>query len=192
MSTVIVVFPPGAGGNHLRNIVVSCYDGTDQFKKIYRNQTTIAHARVGCNLHHYHLENAVAHQDQVHVVHGHFGEIMSFQNQIRGIPDKKFIILSPDTPADSAMLNLRRLAVGQTQLVDGDYFDGEQVFLYEPFMYHWYFQTPMDNIMNISISDWFTQDIDPALDKLSYFLGCNIDKEKINSVHKGWIEANNL
>jgi hypothetical protein len=134
----------------------------------------------------------LAYQDQVHVVHGHFGEIMSFQNQIRAIPDKKFIILSPDTPEDSAMLNKRRLAVGQTQLVDGDYFDGEQVFLYEPFMYHWYFQTPMDNIMNVSISDWFTQDIDSVLDKLSYFLRCTVDKDKINSIHKDWIEANNL
>ena len=192
MSTLFVVFPPGAGGNHLKNIVVSCYSGTDHFGKIYGTHLAIAHARVGCNLHHNQLENALAYQDRVHVVHGHFGEIMSFQNQIRDIPDKKFIILSPDTPEDSAMLNKRRLAVGQTQLVDGDYFDGEQVFLYEPFMYHWYFQTPMNNIMNISISDWFTTDIDPVLDKLSYFLGCTVDKEKINSIHKDWIKANNL
>jgi hypothetical protein len=59
-------------------------------------------------------------------------------------------------------------------------------------MYHWYFQTPMDHIMNISISDWFTKEIDSVLDKLSYFLKLPINKEEANANHAIWIEANKL
>jgi hypothetical protein len=50
----------------------------------------------------------------------------------------------------------------------------------------------MDHIMNISISDWFTKEIDSVLDKLSYFLKLPINKEETNVNHAIWIEANKL
>jgi hypothetical protein len=148
------------------------------------------HAGTGSNLQYHQIEDSVQHQDQIHVLHGHFGEIMSFQQQVRDIVDKKFVIISPDTVEDRKLLNNRRRKLWHTNNIDGDYFDNEQVFLYEPFMYHWYFQIPMENIMNISISNWFTKDIDPVLDKLSYFLRTPINKEQVNNVHTTWIEAN--
>lgn len=191
MATVFVVFPPGAGGNHLRNIIVSCYKETDT-SKLYSKQKTTVHSTMGSNLQDDQISNAVQHQDQMHVLHGHFGEIMSFQQQVRNIVDKKFVIISPDTVKDRRLLNNRRRALGYVNDIDGDYFDGEQVFLYEPFMYHWYFQVPMDHITNISVSEWFTKDIDSVLNKLSYALRVSINKEQINYMHTNWIEANNL
>lgn len=189
MASVFVVFPPGAGGNHLRNVIVSCYDNID-ILKLYGNYKKTVHAVIGHNLQHYQVENAAAYQDQTHVLHGHFGEVMSFQQQVRNIIDKKFVILSPDTSNDRKLLNNRRRTLGYLNNIDGDYFDSEQVFLYEPFMYHWYFQVPMDNIMNISISEWFTEDIDSVLDRLSYLLQISINKEQINKMHTSWLKAN--
>lgn len=189
MSTVFVVFPPGSGGNHLRNIIVSCYEGTN-ISKLYGTHKNTVHATIGNNLQHHQVETAVAYQDQTHVLHGHFGEIMSFQQQVRSIVDKKFVILSPDTADDRKLLNARRRMLGYLNDIDGDYFDGEQVFLYEPFMYHWYFQTPMDNIMNIPILEWFVADINSVLDRMSYFLKLPIDKEQISNLHATWVEAN--
>ena len=85
MSAVIVVFPPGGGGNHLRNIVVSCYTNSTQITKLYSNYRPKVHASTGNNLQRQQVENALVNQDQIHVLHGHFGEVMSFQNQIRNI-----------------------------------------------------------------------------------------------------------
>ena len=189
MSTVFVVFPPGGGGNHLRNIIVSCYKDTD-ISKLYKTHKNTVHAIIGRNLQYNQIEHAGRDQDQMHILHGHFGEVLSFQQQVRSIVDKKFIILSPDTPDDRKLLNARRRRLGHANVIDGDYFDSEQVFLYEPFMYHWYFQVPMDDIMNISISEWFVADIDSVLDRISYFLKLPMDKEQISNLHATWMEAN--
>jgi len=191
MSAIFIVFPPGGGGNHLRNIISSGYTTDDHLAKLYNGHKTV-HSTVGSNLQHTQIENATLHQDQVHLLHGHFGEIMSFQQQVRNIANKKFVIVSPDTIDDRKLLNIRRKTLGHCTNTDGNYFDSEQVFLYEPFMYYWYFQTPMKNIMNISILEWFTRDIDNVLDRLSYFLDLKLDKEQVNSIHLNWIKANKL
>jgi len=192
MPAIIVVFPPASGGNHLRNVVASCYVDSDQLVKLYKKFKPTVHQKIGGNLQLQAVEEAVANQDQTHILHGHFGEIISFQNQIRSITDKKFIILSPDSTEDRMLLSTRRQILKHESFPDKGYFDQEQVFLYEPFMYYWYFQTPMDHIMNISISDWFTKEIDSVLDKLSYFLKLPINKETTNVNHATWIEANKL
>lgn len=189
MASVFIVFPPGAGGNHLKNIVVSCYQNVD-ISLLYGNYKKTVHANIGLNLQYNQIENAVLHPNQVHVLHGHFGEVMSFQQQVRSLDNKKFIILSPDTPNDRQLLNARRRLLGYKDATVGDYFDGEQVFLYEPFMYHWYFQVPMENIMNISISEWFDKDINSVLDRISYFLQLPINKEQISNIHSVWVDAN--
>jgi hypothetical protein len=165
-------------------------------KQIYHKFKPTVHANLTNYQQHaverQHVETAVANQDQIHVLHGHFGVIMSFQHQLREISNKKFIILSPDTVEDRKLLNNRRQKLSKTSFTIDDYFDSEQVFLYEAFMYYWYFQTPMDHIMNISISDWFTKDIDGVLDNISYFLDLPIDKGEVNTYHTAWIKANNL
>jgi hypothetical protein len=117
---------------------------------------------------------------------------MSFQNEIRELTDKKFIILSPDSVNDRAMLNIRRrkLGSGYNNCKDGDYFDGEQVFLYESFMYHHYFGVSMENIMNIPISEWFVEDIGLVINKINYFLKINLDVVNVNKLHKTWYRNN--
>ena len=50
MATVIVVFPPGSGGNHLRNVVSSCYVDSDQIVKLYKKFKPTVHQQIGGNL----------------------------------------------------------------------------------------------------------------------------------------------
>ena len=189
MSAVIVVFPPAAGGNHLKNIIVSgCYH-TD-FSDVYTGKKKSVHAHVGRNLQREHVENAVTSQDKIHVLHGHFGEIMSFQKELDNIVDKKFVIISPETSTDRKILSSRQQSLGDASFIDDNYFDHEQVFLYECFMYHRYFSVPLDCIMNISITEMFTADLTPALDRLEFLLGIPIDRTKINNMHTTWLKAN--
>jgi hypothetical protein len=187
MTTTIIAFPPGSGGNHLKNIVSV---NTNELLSIYSTSGPTVHLTSGGNLKKEQIDLALADQSVDHVLHGHFGEIMSFQNEIRRLKNKKFIILSPDSDNDRTLLNSRRQKLGLdfVKFKNSEYFDGEQVFLYEPFMYHYYYQLPMDNIMNISISEWFVEDISSVISRLNYFLKSDLDSVKINQLHRIWIK----
>ena len=193
MSVIFVVFPPGAGGNHLRNMIVSCLETSQKIASLYSNTMSTKHAKVGSNLQPNDIQLALENSQQNYVLHGHFGEIMSYQNQIRSIVDKKFVILCPDTARDRQLLNDRQKKLHlKREVANDDYFEQEQVFLYEPFMYHWYFQIPMEDIMNIPITEWFVRDIDDVLARISWLLKININKIDITKMHYRWLEDNNL
>lgn len=190
MSAVIIGFPISAGGNHLRNIISLGYSIPFDAARAYDSGLIVAHANGGFNLKAQEVESAVSAQDRVHLLHGHFGEIMSFQSSIRQIQNKKFVLISPDTEFDREILARRRAKLGYDPL--DAYFDGEQVFLYECFMYHYYFKVPLDDIMNISVSELFSHDISPVIDRLNYFLNIDIDHSTANNYHNKWISKNNF
>ena len=123
---------------------------------------------------------------------GHFGEVMSHRDKIITWPNLKFILISPDTFQDRQLLHQRWQKLGKPywtfQL--GSYFDGEQVFLYEPFMFRDCFKVDMSAIMNISISEWFVEDITMILDRLSKFLNRDFDVMKCLDLHKRWYKHN--
>jgi hypothetical protein len=185
MTTIIIAFPPGAGGNHLKNILTLEYKTA---LDLYNKFTTTFHTQPGMNLKEQSCMDALS-IPGLHILHGHFAEIMSYQKYIDQIQNKKFIILSPDTPNDRALLRARQKSLGQNQtsLSAEDYFDQEQVFLYEPFMYNRYFNTSMSQIMNISISEWFTDDIDPVIKRLNQFLEIDLDVNHVKRLHDIWL-----
>lgn len=150
----------------------------------------VAHANGGFNMTQDQVNNALLDPGAVHLLHGHFGEVMSFRHDIEKIQDKKFVLISPDTELDRNILTRRRSKLGYDPL--DAYFDGEQVFLYECFMYHHCFQVPLECIMNITVSEIFSHDIGPVIDRLNYFLNINIDKEQANFYHSKWIAKNNF
>lgn len=190
MSAVIIGFPISAGGNHLRNIISLGYAISFDAARAYDSGLIVAHANGGYNMKSHEVDAAVLEQDRLHLLHGHFGEIMSFQSGIRQIKNKKFVLISPDTELDRAILSRRRANLGYDPL--DAYFDGEQVFLYECFMYHYYFQVPLGDIMNISVSELFSQDISSVIDRLNYFLNISIDHSAANNYHSKWISKNNF
>ena len=183
MSVVVVVFPWCAGGNHLKNILVS-----DISKLNYTGSTV--HQTPGSNLQASQVETALANPEDTHVLHGHFGEIMSYQNQIRDIKDKKFIVICNDNANDFKLLSDRQKKLGNFSLTHGGYYEGEQVFLYESFMYHHYFDVPMENIMNITITEFFVEDISAVIDRINFFLNSNIDVRAAHNLHTIWYRNN--
>jgi hypothetical protein len=185
MSHVIIVFPPGAGGNHLKNLVNKRLS-VEKLLDLYTRESTV-HARPGNNF------NSIELLEEK-LTHGHFGEVMSYQSLVKSLEDKKFVIISPDTPEDRQLLFRRREQLGSAYScysLNG-YFDGEQVFLYEPFMYHYYFNTAMENIMNISVHEFYKEDITDVLERLSYFLQIDLDFNLCNKLHDIWRNNNNI
>ena len=189
MTVARVVFPPTAGGNHLRNLISLSRNYSDNFDDLIYQQKNTVHAYPGRNLKKEQFTNILIGNND-HLLHGHFSEIMSYQHQIREIENKKFIVICTDTDQDRQLLKKRKITNGYSPFDNQDYFFGEQVFLYEPFMYHHYFNVPMTDIMNIPITEWFVENINPVLARINYFLQIDIDIDKAAELHKIWYTNN--
>lgn len=170
----IICFPPEGGGNHCKNILEFTEENFDAYVDLYNGRETHGvHAQRGHNLTKEKFE-------QNNLLLGHFGEVMSLREEISAI-DKQWILISPDTYECRSILYER----GRFLKLD-EYHDHEQIFLYEPHMYNRYFSTPMSDIMNISVYEWFADDIDEVLDRLGFFLSRDIDKDKAKYLHQLW------
>lgn len=183
MATIIIAFPPFAGGNHLKNLLTVTDKNIDSYIPLYNGSNTVhshagpgpVHSRVGHNLNKEDLSTDL--------MIGHFGEIMSYQNEIRKLTNKKFIIISPDTYEDRKILSERFV---DPELKLDSYYDHEQVFLYEPFMFYYYFGTKMKNIMNISVTELFNNNINPVIDRINYFISKDLARDQVNQLHTMW------
>ena len=190
MPTVVIAFPPGGGGNHLKNIISIGYSISIDVDQAYKPVSVGAHTDSSYNIRSDQVINAIDNPAGINILHGHFGEIMSFQNELRIIDNKKFILISPETEEDRRLVDYRRSLLKFTTL--DPYFDNEQVFLYECFMYHYYFNTSFDNIMNIAISELFSKDISQVIKRINQFLEIDIDSGYISQLHDKWIKKSNL
>jgi len=165
----IICFPPQAGGNHVKNLLLLNETNFEFYENLYNGNDIKVHAHEGGN-----LTKAIYYANDI--VHGHFGEIMSIREDVQLTENKRWILISPDTYECRSILYTR---LGELKL-DG-YFDYEQVFLYEPHMYHTYFKSKMDDIMNISVYELFSNDIDDVLNRLNV-----AHKDKAKYLHKIW------
>lgn len=197
MSTIFISFPPAAGGNHLRNIIElttnlfntasyrqSILDQYTTLSKIYVHGDDYA-SQIEGNIHALKIHRAVLNPSDNWLFYGHFSEIYSFRNSIAPIRDKKFILISPDS-IECRNIWLARATKLNMQPV-GDYYIGEQVFLYEPFIYYDMLKTKKTNVMNISVSEWFKHDVEPVFTKIELFLNTKIDRTLANQLHTIWI-----
>lgn len=176
----IICFPPYAGGNHIKNMIQV---NNENFEKYIQLYTDKASSRPGVHLHP--GENLTKEKFyKNNIVHGHFGEVMSIRDDVQQTENKRWILISPDTYECRLILNKRHSKLE----LDG-YFDHEQVFLYEPHMYHTYFKSKMDDIMNISVYELFSNNINLVLDRIDFFLPFELDKDKARYLHKIWRET---
>jgi len=202
MTTLFISFPPGGGGNHLRNMIAvnSNFIQEDEYRQSiidqYKRKTINVHGKdlaqnvMASNLNSFKLHRALMNPAQNYVFFGHFAEIMTLRNDIAKIADKKFILLSIDTDKCRKIWLARSAELAQ-EPYSYDYYLGEQVFLYESFMYsNNIFQCKSSNVMNIGIGDWFSHNVETELNRVSQFLNCTFDLDQAKDMHNTWLEKN--
>lgn len=201
MSATFISYPAAAGGNHLRNLIMLATDfSPDNPYKASMEQQYAQNGRMFVhgadltpdnmnNLNSFKLHQAALKPSGNFILYGHFGEVMSFRDTIKKMHDKKFILISFETQKcrDIWIKRSRKLNMG---VVDDLYYLGEQVFLYEAFMYYDVFKAKPCNVMNIGIYEWFSHDISNVLERIGRFLPCNIDYEKCKKLHEIWLSKN--
>ena len=177
---IIICFPPKAGGNHLRNLLTVTKENIDSYITLYEARKTV-HNRVGNN---FEREDLLT-----DLMAGHFGEIMAYQNKIQEFTNKKSIIISADTYKDRKILSERVIGEHDNLKLDNEQ-DYEHLFLYKPFVLHHYFGTEIKNIMNVSVTELFNDDINPVIDRINYFISKDLARDQVNQLHKIWKSKN--
>ena len=191
MSVVIIAYPPGAGGNHLKNMLLMSREFENSHElnlDNYNNGNREVHSTPGRNIEEYKLvQSKNATQD--YLLHGHFGELAPWRNQLQEI-NKKFVIITMNTVIDLQLVARRQERMGQQ--CHPYWLHEEQPHLYQPHLYSSYFNTPEENLHCVSVYDLWHPTLckQQVLEQLDTFLGGNIDHAEALELQKKWWTSN--
>jgi len=195
MSAVIVAYPPGAGGNHIKNLLCT-YPGFgnsgDLNTKVYIEDTQppgTVHSKPGRNVTTDLFETVEANPEKCYIIHGHFGELAPFRQQINRI-SKKFILIAFDNKIDQQLLDYRQGRLGHRQ--HPYYIEEEQPFLYRTELYTTYFTANTEDICVIPLYEIWHPDLNQhkIVERLNIFLNINMDHNQAQSIHDLWWKNN--
>lgn len=201
MPAVIVAYPPMAGGNHFKNLLCleSNFANSSDFNpEVYEyahapvsdsQPVGTVHSTGGRNVHKYLFEKIFAAPEKTWIIHGHFGELAPFRNELNLINNKKYIIITIDTDLDRKMLLERQQRLGGTS-GHPYYLDEEQPYLYQPPMYTTYFTS--DDTLNTSIECAWHPNLSESklIDTWNNYLNINIDITQAQHYHTLWWNSN--
>jgi hypothetical protein len=195
MTALVIAYPPGGGGNHLKNIL--CLDksfgnSSDLNVDVYTRGEREVHSTSGRNVFPERVEAAVNDSHHKHIIHGHFGELATQRDQINSIVDKQFLILTIDTVRDRYLLENRQRRLGQ--MGHEYYLNEEQPYLYQPYFYQTYFTGLAQNIYTIALNDFWHPDLNEykIVQQLNTFLNKNVDQEQAQFLHTHWHKNNQV
>jgi hypothetical protein len=124
------------------------------------------------------------------VLHGHFGELAAWSDDIRDWPDVWWLILTIDQDSDRALLRNRQMRLGQ----HGHpwYLDEEQPWLYQPAMCARYFDADHARITTIGITELWHPSLDKhnIIDRLEFVTPGRIDRDTSQRIHSVWWNNN--
>jgi hypothetical protein len=192
MTVIIIAYPPSGGGNHLKNILCldkSFANSSDLNLENYNNGKREVHSTTGRNINESRIQ-AAANTDQDYILHGHFGELAPWRNQLNAIANKKWLVLSFDTKRDRYLLNERQHRLGQ--FGHEYYLNEEQPFLYQQEFYQSYFTGTPENIYTLSIDNFWNPNITKTVDTLNCFLNKSINAEQAQVLHRQWHINNDI
>ena len=202
MAINIIAYPPGGGGNHLKNLLELGGRFRDQWPWPWVQQQRVGlqaydrpsgppgevHSLPGRNIHQVFIDHVTQHPHSDYLLHGHFGELAVHAAQIRSWPTVRWLIQTMDDPIDRDLLRQR-----QSRLQYHPYWDDEeQILLYQPQMYQRYFGAQPQLIYLLSVRSLWQRHIDASgvLVTLQEAFGIDIDAAKAQALHARWCQLN--
>lgn len=193
MSLTIVSYAPGAGGNHLKNMLCAggIFANSNEFSiDVYNGNTEppgTVHCQPGRNVKHTVVDT---NPDSNQVIHGHFGELAVYRDFINSVDDKKFILITTDHQEDQDLLSCRQQRLGHQQ--HEYYLREEEPLLYQPLMYTSYFNAQSDSILPLALRHFWHPEINcyKILDSLESFLNMSLNRQLMQDLHRRWWNLN--
>jgi len=202
MSINIIAYPPGGGGNHLRNLCDLDGRFQDQWPWGWvreqrvglapyhspRGQPGEVHSLPGRNIHEVFVHEISEHPATDYLLQGHFGELASHAAVIRDWPKTRWLLVTMDSEQDRQLLRQR-----QQRLQYHPYWlDEEQIFLYRAEMYTHFFAAWPNQIQTISVSQLWQRDITGSgvLDVIDRAFDITVDATAAQLLHHKWCDLN--
>lgn len=202
MAINIIAYPPGGGGNHLKNLIDLSGRFCDQWPWPWVREQRVGlvpydrpmgvpgevHSLPGRNIHAVFVDHVSQHPHGHYLLHGHFGELASHADHIRTWPDVRWLVETMDEQQDRDLLRRR-----QHRLAYHPYWqDEEQIFMYRPEMYRRYFGADLDRIFVLPVAWLWQRDIvaSGVLELLHAAFGTVIDQRTAQDLHFKWCDLN--
>jgi hypothetical protein len=202
MTINIIAYPPGGGGNHVRNLCDLDGRFQEQWPWVWvreqrvgltpyhcpRGQPGEVHSLPGRNIHEVFMTEISARPAGHYILQGHFGELAAHAAAIRSWNDTRWLLVTMDDEQDRCLLRQR-----QQRLQYHPYWlDEEQIFLYRSEMYTHFFGAKPQHIHALPIQQLWQRDIvsSGALDSIQTALDIQIDPEMAQTLHGKWCDLN--
>ena len=193
----LILYAPGSGGNHLKNLIClgKQFDNTQKIdhEQIYWHNPECLIGEVpaegGRNVHEWNMADFTQNTDRPWILACHFGELAAWRPQIQGIVERS-IIISIETVEDQQWLQRRQDRLGQH--LHPYWISEELPWLYQPQMLDRYFGIDTTKTMTLPMIDFWSEDIGPTIDQLDQHLGISIPKDQAQKLHLRWREINQL
>lgn len=196
MANVFVVYPPGAGGNHLKNLLClsGSYINSDDLDPAIYDATDRPPGEVwsvgGRNLQDIFFDRIQDNPGSSSILTAHFGELVAQRSRFDLVPDRKLIIITIVVAQSRQRLMARQHRLGQT--VHPYWLDEELVHCYQTDMYARFFGVPAQCCVELQLHELWSQDLWQAgvVDRLENFLDIKVPIEPTKSLHQKWWQKN--
>lgn len=192
----IIAYPPGGGGNHLRNLI--SLDG--RFQKQWpwpwvveqsaglmsydhpRGPPGEVHSLPGRNIHGVFVDYITENPSGNYLLHGHYGELAPYSNPIRSWDHVRWLLITIDQEKDRDLLRARQQKFGYHPY----WLDEEQIWLYRAEMYTRYFNGDARYIYTLPLNLLWQEDIQPVLHDIETWFDLAIDLHQAQILHDKW------
>ena len=205
MPVTVICYPPGGGGNHLKNIISLDARFHDQWPwpwaksldlhtEVYVQDpdvmTGTVHALRGRNIHEVFFDHIESQPHNCYLLQGHFGELAKYLDRIRNFDTTNWILITLDHVEDRHMLDQRQRRLGQNN--HPYWLEEEQPYLYQDLMCRSYFHAQPNNILSIPLREFWNPDLahNKILDRINGFLQIDVELESAQTLHDHWYRLN--
>jgi hypothetical protein len=205
MPVTVICYPPGGGGNHLKNIISLDERFHDQWpwdwaktldlhSEVYVDDPDVmagtVHALRGRNIHEVFFDHIESQPHDCYLLQGHFGELAKYLDRIKKINNINWILITLDHAQDRHLLDQRQHRLGQNN--HPYWLEEEQPYLYQDLMCESYFRAQPQNILNIPLREFWNRDLAHynIISRINAFLQIDVCLETAQTLHDHWHRLN--
>lgn len=199
MTSLIVMYVPGAGGNHIKNMFCSSAAVANNHEldaSLYDRWDPANHApgEVNCvggrNIQPIFLDRMHQSPDLCWVLPAHFGELSQYRSQLPDLSNLRVILITIQHADSRRMLMERQTRLGQH--IHPYWLDEEIVHLYHTDMLVDYFGFDHDHIFSIEMRDFWQRDWVKTnqFRDLDAFSNLDLSQDRCHWLHTRWWDLN--
>lgn len=200
MSLTLVVYAPGTGGNHLKNLLCladSYANSSDLTPDVYESpDPQRPPGEVWCvggrNLQDIFFDRMVHTPEKHWVLAAHFGEMCQYQQNLAQVINKKIVVITLNNQQSRRVLDQRQQRLGQC--IHPYWLDEELVHVYCTETLCRLFDLDQSHCLQLPIQYFWSKNFvkSDTFEQLTDFLNIDVCINTAHRFHQLWTDANNF